>query len=86
MFSQNFKDSKNGARLRKGGPGTAANSSTVQVAAQQINLAREHDEQLQERGERCLKSWHEIRKFIVLSALYLGRHTNLTLPSVMAAV
>lgn len=67
MFSQNVKDSKNGARLRKRRPGTAANSSTVQVMAQQTNLARTHDEQLHERGERGLKSWHEIRKFVFVS-------------------
>lgn len=72
MFSRNVKDNKNGARLRKAGPGTPANSSTVQLTAQQTNLAREHDEQLQlqKRGERGLKSWHEIRKFVVSS--YFG--------------
>lgn len=69
MFSRNDKDSKNGARLRKGWPGpgtgTAANSSTIQVTAQQTSLAREQDdEQLQKGGgEHGLKSWHEIRKF-----------------------
>lgn len=66
MFSRNVKDSKNGARLRKEWPGTAANTSgTVQVTAQQTSLAREHDEQLQEGGEDGLKSWHEIRKSVV---------------------
>lgn len=57
-----LEDSKNGARFREGK--TAANTSTVQIKAQQTNLAREHDEQLQERGERDLKSWHEICKFV----------------------
>ena len=64
MFSQNVKDSKNRARLRNGE--TAAKSSTVQVKARhRQGLAREHDKQLQERGQCSLKSWHEIRKFIV---------------------
>ncbi len=62
MFAWKVKDSKNGARFREGK--TAANTSTVQGKAQQTNLAREHDEQLQERGERDLKSWHEICKFV----------------------
>lgn len=67
MFSRIVKDSKNGARLRKGG--TAANTSTVQVKAQQTNLVRESYDQLQERGECGLKSWHEIRKFVVSSSV-----------------
>lgn len=62
MFSWKVKDSKNGAQFRE--EKTVANTSTVQVKAQQTNLARRHDEQLQERREHNLKSWHDICKFV----------------------